>query len=299
MKLTPLLALFISLTPPVFAASFDCAKAGTTLEKMICDNPLLSKLDDALAKNYTDQVGNAQSARERTGFQQEQKVWIRERNSCADEACLVKLYSSRVDQLCPGGIKDDCIPSSMVLKQVDLSLRKPTPVKSATSSNATAPSQAQPIPTKTPQETAASKPTSPNAQLKLEANKALLQNAEKIRGLGFTKSELTSMVFIQKDLMNQASADLNLEQILGLLIRSPLVTSIKMIAYRNTKGVMFKRRGAKPGGVLFNISDREAHISHVVDDEENVIKIESVVELNTVSLGLMNTATDGLNLYLR
>lgn len=299
MKLTLLFALFISLTPPVFAASFDCAKAGTAVEKLVCQNLFLSKLDDALAKNYGDLLKSNDNLYPKKDLREEQKAWIQKRNACADAKCLVGLYGDRVDELCHFGKAPGCILADEVAEEVESSLKKSgtAPVKS--SANATAPSQVQPMPTKTPQETAASKPTDPNAQIKMEANKALLQNAEKIRGLGFTKAELTSMVFIQKDLMNQASADLNVEQILGLLIRSPLVTSIKMIAYRNTKGVMFKRRGAKPGGVLFNISDREAHISHVVDDEENVIKIENVVELNTVSLGLMNTATDGLNLYLR
>ena len=125
MKPTILFALFISLSPSIYAASFDCTKASTSVEKMICKNPLLNKLDDALGSNYTDQVSNAMSARERTSFQHKQKVWIQERNACTNEACLIKLYSSRVDELCPGGLKDDCIPTSEAQKQVNSPVVKP------------------------------------------------------------------------------------------------------------------------------------------------------------------------------
>ena len=34
------------------AASFDCAKAATPVEKMICADALLGRLDEALARNY-------------------------------------------------------------------------------------------------------------------------------------------------------------------------------------------------------------------------------------------------------
>ena len=40
------------LTLPVQAASFDCAKAGTKVEKLICGDAGLSKLDDELAAAY-------------------------------------------------------------------------------------------------------------------------------------------------------------------------------------------------------------------------------------------------------
>jgi uncharacterized protein len=40
------------VSPSVFAASFDCDKASTFIEKAICNNEEISKLDDELAVNF-------------------------------------------------------------------------------------------------------------------------------------------------------------------------------------------------------------------------------------------------------
>ena len=53
MKTQPLLLMFfVAVTMNAQAASFNCAKASTFVEKEICHNPYLSKLDVALATNY-------------------------------------------------------------------------------------------------------------------------------------------------------------------------------------------------------------------------------------------------------
>jgi len=44
--------LFIQLAAPATAASFDCAKARTKVEKLICGDPQLSRQDEDLAKAY-------------------------------------------------------------------------------------------------------------------------------------------------------------------------------------------------------------------------------------------------------
>jgi uncharacterized protein len=46
--------LFGLLSTQTNAASFDCHKATTWLEKTVCSNPELSKLDEELAKAYHD-----------------------------------------------------------------------------------------------------------------------------------------------------------------------------------------------------------------------------------------------------
>lgn len=54
MKTQPLLLMpFVAVTMNAQAASFNCAKASTFVEKQICHNPYLSKLDEALATKYT------------------------------------------------------------------------------------------------------------------------------------------------------------------------------------------------------------------------------------------------------
>jgi len=56
----PLLAVFASFSlpaVPVIAASFDCAKASTSFEHAICDNPDLSLADERLATTYATAIG--------------------------------------------------------------------------------------------------------------------------------------------------------------------------------------------------------------------------------------------------
>jgi uncharacterized protein len=77
----------------VQAASFDCEKAKTKIEKMICINPELSKLDDELNKVYNTTL---QGARHADSIRKAQKEWINERNTCSNEACLEYAYGRRI-----------------------------------------------------------------------------------------------------------------------------------------------------------------------------------------------------------
>ncbi|MEI7608925.1 MAG: lysozyme inhibitor LprI family protein [Rhodospirillaceae bacterium] len=74
--LAPVLALAIPCGQ-AGAASFDCAKAGTPLEKAICANPKLSALDDELAGAYRaalTRLGEPGAAILRSG----QRRWLKE-----------------------------------------------------------------------------------------------------------------------------------------------------------------------------------------------------------------------------
>ena len=76
-----------------YAASFDCAKAGTKIEKMICSSTSLNKLDSDLAGFYKEAVGKEPS------IKQDQLAWIKERNKCSTDACLEESYKDRIDSL--------------------------------------------------------------------------------------------------------------------------------------------------------------------------------------------------------
>jgi uncharacterized protein len=76
-----------------YGASFDCAKAGTKVEKLICSTPSLSKLDSSLADVYKDAL------RKEPAIKPDQLAWIKERNKCSSEACLEESYKERIDSL--------------------------------------------------------------------------------------------------------------------------------------------------------------------------------------------------------
>jgi uncharacterized protein len=80
------------------AASFDCAGQLTTVERAICANERLSRLDDELEREYKHAVeyGRISHLREK------QRQWIRERDACKTENCLVHAYDRRLAELDEG-----------------------------------------------------------------------------------------------------------------------------------------------------------------------------------------------------
>lgn len=89
--------LLVSSTTGASAASFDCAKAATPVERTICSNPQLSSFDEEMAEVYRPL---AQSSRPTILSQRD---WLRYgRNTCKDQACLMHQYQSRIAELKAG-----------------------------------------------------------------------------------------------------------------------------------------------------------------------------------------------------
>lgn len=92
--------LFLSclLAPlPAVAAGFDCAKAGTPVEKMICADTALSLLDQRLAGAYRQALS---IGKDRAALKKTQLVWLKSiRNRCPDAACLQDAYNARLAEL--------------------------------------------------------------------------------------------------------------------------------------------------------------------------------------------------------
>jgi uncharacterized protein len=82
---------------PVNAASFDCAKANSRVEKTICASPMLSRLDEQLAQAYASFIA---SSNRQDMLRTAQKKWLHEvRDRCPDEACLKTAYENRLGHL--------------------------------------------------------------------------------------------------------------------------------------------------------------------------------------------------------
>jgi uncharacterized protein len=81
----------------VHAASFNCAKANTAIEQMICANPEISDLDSELAEAF--HLG-ANHLQDKSAFIRDQKHWLKStRDACKDNACLRMVYIARLDVL--------------------------------------------------------------------------------------------------------------------------------------------------------------------------------------------------------
>ncbi len=76
-----------------FAPSFDCAKATTDAERMICSSRALSEADVRLAQVF--QAAIARGADQQV-LREDQGEWRRfERDACATEACMLDAYNQR------------------------------------------------------------------------------------------------------------------------------------------------------------------------------------------------------------
>ncbi len=91
------------------AASFDCAKAGSAVEKMICADADLATLDATLGAQFKQALaaaGNGDALKAR------QRGWLtRVRNACATPACLATAYRQRIAELQKQGATAQAGPS--------------------------------------------------------------------------------------------------------------------------------------------------------------------------------------------
>jgi len=81
------------------APSFDCAKASTRVERMICDHPRIAELDSELADAYRIALRDSPWASANRRIRAEQRDWVAERNRCRDPRCLRQLYRQRIAHL--------------------------------------------------------------------------------------------------------------------------------------------------------------------------------------------------------
>lgn len=128
-----------------FAVSFDCNNASTPVEHIICSNSELSSLDDELSQLYKSAVA------QNIDIKQSQREWVKNRNLCEFDSCLINSYKDRVDEL-KWVINDhanNVIPAQEYNAQANDSSLPPTP--DATSENIAAPKEAEPPQAESPQ----------------------------------------------------------------------------------------------------------------------------------------------------
>lgn len=96
--LAPLCGAILTHAGAVNAASFDCAKARSYVEKTICKDEELSRLDDALAERYNAALSNSTDP-ERKKLRVEQLRWLKRRDSCSIRRCIQDYYEIRLSEL--------------------------------------------------------------------------------------------------------------------------------------------------------------------------------------------------------
>ena len=94
MKQTLLTVLgWLMLSFAAQAASFDCTKSTNKVEKLICSNSELTKLDEDMAKVY-DEL--RKKTPDEALLKRQQREWLKWRNRCQDLVCLDERYRQRI-----------------------------------------------------------------------------------------------------------------------------------------------------------------------------------------------------------
>ena len=95
------------------AQSFDCAKAQTRVEKMVCADRAIADLDEYLGRYYA--AARAEIPGATACLQSDQAQWLKStRDACAAGACLKSAYLNRLAEL------DPLQPGATALKNVAL-----------------------------------------------------------------------------------------------------------------------------------------------------------------------------------
>lgn len=97
-NLVLLIALITPLGQQSVAASFDCKKATSSTEKLICSSTVLEEMDSEMASLYRE-ITHASMPLEAKKLRANQKNWLKERNQCSNMDCLKKSLQDRISSL--------------------------------------------------------------------------------------------------------------------------------------------------------------------------------------------------------
>src|SRR5256885_1001942 len=88
------------------AASFDCAKAYSQVERLVCSDDNLSALDETMATAYKVAKSNSaafvKSGAVLAGVTRDQRTWLVRRNECKDRMCVSEAYNTRLREFLVG-----------------------------------------------------------------------------------------------------------------------------------------------------------------------------------------------------
>lgn len=237
-----------------FAASFDCAKAATAVEKAICADNRLGRLDEVLAQNYRAMSAANIGSGALANLRSTQRSWIATRNQCADASCIGKRYRERIDVICSdypvlGGV----FPSCMSAADVDDEFKTQS-----------APPAAQKAPAAQP------KPT-------------VSGNSEKIKALGLPANFLNSTLYI--NYLGQWQPLMPCSEFLSKLLDNKKISGVEGLSRGGIPGIAIKVPGRPAVGFLFRVEGKDAYL-HAFDFNGNTSVLSSPSDQSSASVAM-------------
>lgn len=104
MTLRLIIFIVLLFSSHIYAASYDCNLPGLIKVEMdVCSDSRLTRLDDVLADLYSTYAQQPDmpdfSFTSLQNLKDEQLIWLRERNKCKDDACILNAYIKRINKL--------------------------------------------------------------------------------------------------------------------------------------------------------------------------------------------------------
>ncbi len=97
MKRLIIAMLLLTIAAYVHAASFDCTKAAKPVEKLICSEDEVSRLDEQMVLSYKEALAKSSDSKI---LRSEQRLWLANvRNKCRESTCLKCVYGERISVL--------------------------------------------------------------------------------------------------------------------------------------------------------------------------------------------------------
>lgn len=223
-----------------YAVSFDCNKASSDVEKMICSDHKLSRLDDYLSQNYKIAMGPDMPEESKSKIIKSQIDWINRRNACTDIQCVEKMYSKQMDYLWNECF--DHISGKIEYNKFSEAIDKIKRELDSQEYNKTH---------KKPEEV-----------ITEISNK----NAVKVYQLGFNKRQLESTLFL--DGFGSYFEYHTLRECLSLIYKLPDLTSLEMINYKGYAGFKIKTTGRPSSGFIFREENGEIYLNGLVSGDK-------------------------------
>lgn len=246
------------LCSTAYAASFDCTKATSDVERMVCSDHKLNRLDDFLSQNFNIAMNSEMPESVKSDIRKTQGEWIERRDSCTDEQCVKNMYSRRIDYLwnkCFENIKGriNYVKYSEALEIIEKE--------------------------------------NSNASSKNLIASFLAKHESQIHDLGFTDQQLNSSVFIELGAYTRYST---LKEYLSLMYELPNFKSLDKINYKDYVGFRIKLSGQPYSGFVLRDESHELYLKGIVSGDE-VIEAETAQDNRKLSSIFMTYASYVLN----
>jgi uncharacterized protein len=254
------IVLLISLLTcgTTYAASFECKKAESAVETMICSDFKLNRLDDFLSHNYKIAINSEMPDGVKHDIKKSQMEWLDRRGNCSDAQCLKKMYAKRIDYLW-----DKCF------EYVRGSI------------NYVKYSEAIDVINKEER----------NLSSSSVINDSLKENESQIESLGFTQKQLNSNVYID---VGSHVKFYTLGEYLTLMYKLPDFKALDKISYKDYIGFRIKVSGQPYSGFVLREDGGDLFLVGLISGDE-VYEAVSLREIRTLSSIYMNYANVVIN----